>query len=131
MGGVDIGRIKCSFYDMLLKVMSAKNCAADAEQKNDNVLKIIKLATKTNSKQTGKNIKHIANNPKIRRKPVHAHLSILAPRRSRDQNIDGHAPTQLRLARTHGTYDTHETKTKTKRSRHPGCRGEDKPYELP
>ena len=53
---------------------------------------------------------------------------ILAPGRPSDKNNVPHAPTQLRLARTHGT---HETKTKTKRSRSPGCGGSDKPDELP
>ena len=53
---------------------------------------------------------------------------ILSPGRPSDKNITRHAPTQLRLARTHGTHDTHETKTKTKRSRSPGYGGKDKPF---
>ena len=48
---------------------------------------------------------------------------ILAPARPSDKDNDLHAPTQLRLARTHGTHGTHETKTKTKRSRSPGYGG--------
>ena len=48
---------------------------------------------------------------------------ILSPGRPSVRNITRHAPTQLRLARTHGTHDTHETKTKTKRSRSPGYGG--------
>ena len=52
---------------------------------------------------------------------------ILAPGRPSDKDNGLHAPTQLRLARTHGTHDTHETKTKTKRSRSPGYGGSDKP----
>ena len=43
----------------------------------------------------------------------------LAPGRASDKNITGHAPSQLRLARMHGTHDTHETKTKRKQSRSP------------
>ena len=52
---------------------------------------------------------------------------ILAPGRPSDKDNGLHAPTQLRLARTHGTHGTHETKTKTKRSRSPGYGGSDKP----
>ena len=52
---------------------------------------------------------------------------ILSPGRPSDKNITRHAPKQLRLAPTHGTHGTHETKTKTKRSRSPGCGGSDKP----
>ena len=48
---------------------------------------------------------------------------ILSSRRPSDKDNDGHAPTQLRLARKHGTHDTHETKTKTIRSRSPGYGG--------
>ncbi len=59
------------------------------------------------------------------------HTWILTPGRPSDKNNDLYAPTQLRLARTHGTHDTHETKTKTKRSRSPGYGGSDKPDELP
>ena len=62
------------------------------------------------------------------RKAARKHTSIPAPGRPSDRNITRHAPTQLRLARTHGTHDTHETKTKTKRSRSPGYRGKDKPF---
>ena len=51
---------------------------------------------------------------------------ILSPGRPSDKNITRHAPTPLRLARTHGTHDTHETKTKTKRSRSPGYGGKEK-----
>ena len=57
------------------------------------------------------------------RKAARKHPSIPAPGRPSDRNITRHAPTQLRLARTHGTHDTHETKTKTKRSRSPGYGG--------
>ena len=60
---------------------------------------------------------------KMVRKVARTHTSILAPGRPSDKNITRHAPTQLRLARTHGTHDTHETKTKTKRSRSPGYGG--------
>ena len=52
---------------------------------------------------------------------------ILAPGRPSDKDNGLHAPTQLRLARTHGTHGTHETKTKTQRSRSPGYGGTDKP----
>ena len=52
-----------------------------------------------------------------------AHTQMLTPGRPSDKDNGLHAPTQLRLARTHGTHDTHETKTKTKRSRSPGYGG--------
>ena len=45
---------------------------------------------------------------------------ILAPGRPSDKDNGLYALTQLRLARTH---DTHETRTKTKRSRSPGYGG--------
>ena len=48
------------------------------------------------------------------------HMWIPAPGSTSDKNNAPHAPAQLRLARSHGT---HETKTKTKRSRSPGFRG--------
>ena len=80
--------------------------------KQQNVLKPMRLCTKT--KQKGA------------RNGTHA-TRILAPGRPSDKDNGLHAPTQLRLARTHGTHDTHETKTKTKRSRSPGYGGSDKP----
>ena len=49
-----------------------------------------------------------------------ANTWILSPGRPSDKDNDGHVLTQLRLARTHGTRDTHETNTKTNRSRSPG-----------
>ena len=66
---------------------------------------------------------------KVKRKDArNTHTWILAPGRPSDKDNGLHAPTQLRLARTHGTHDTHETKTKTKRSRSPGYGGKDKPF---
>ena len=63
----------------------------------------------------------------IAQKEYRTHTWILAPRRPSDKDNNLHAPTQLRLARTHGTHGTHETKTKTKRSLSPGYGGSDKP----
>ena len=60
---------------------------------------------------------------KMVRKAARNNTRILSPGRPSVRNITHHAPTQLRLARTHGTHDTHETKTKTKRSRSPGYGG--------
>ena len=78
---------------------------ARPERKNQKPSILMKLSTKTV------------------RKAARKHPSIPAPGRPSDRNITRHAPTQLRLARTHGTHDTHETKTKTKRSRSPGYGG--------
>ena len=57
---------------------------------------------------------------KTNRKAAVSNSWILAPGRPSHKEYDCHAATQLRLARTHGTHDTHETKMKTTRSR---CRG--------
>ena len=73
--------------------------------KQQNVLKPMRLCTKTKRKSTRNGT---------------THTRILAPGRPSDKDNGLHAPTQLRLARTHGT---HETKTKTKRSRSPGYGG--------
>ena len=54
---------------------------------------------------------------KDKRKEDRTTTSILAPGRPSDKDNVPHAPAQLRLIRTHGT---HETKTKTRRSRSPG-----------
>ena len=64
--------------------------------KQQKVLKPMRLCTKTKRKGA--------------RKP--RNTRILAPGRPSDKHNGLHAPTQLRLARTHGTHDTHETKTK-------------------
>ena len=58
---------------------------------------------------------------------THTRTSKLTPGRPSDRNNVKHAPTQLRLARTHGTHGTHETKTKTKRKPISRLRGTDKP----
>ena len=60
---------------------------------------------------------------KDKRKDAWTHTRILAPGRPSDKDNGLHAPSQLRLARTHGTHGTHETKTKTKRNRSPGYGG--------
>ena len=74
------------------------------QQKHQKALKTMQITAKT--------VRKAARNTRI-----------LSPGRPSDKNITRHAPTQLRLARTHGTHDTHETKTKTKRSRSPGYGG--------
>ena len=69
--------------------------------KQQNVLKPMHLCTKTKRKGA---------------RTLGSNTRILAPGRPSDKDNGLHAPTQLRLARTHGTHDTHETKTNTKRS---------------
>ena len=81
---------------------------AKGHGKQQNVLKPMRLCTKTKRKNT----RTLATNTRI-----------LAPGRPSDKDNGLHAPTQLRLARPHGTHGTHETKTKTKRSRSPGYGG--------
>ena len=88
-------------------------------------LKPMQIATKNELGATKKNKKllkpmHLCT--KVKRK-AKRNTRILTPGRPSDKDNDRHAPTQLRLARTHGTHDTHETKTKTKRSRSPGYGG--------
>ena len=129
MGGVDIGKIKCSFYEVFLKVILTKCCTV--EQKKWQFLKTHVNSSKKRTrhhKKRSKTIKTHANNSKNGAKGRADTPSIPAPGRPSDRNITRHAPTQLRLARTHGTHDTHETKTKTKRSRSPGHGGKDKPF---
>ena len=76
------------------------------------------------TKNGQKPLKPMQITAKTKRKAARKHNTrILSPGRPSDRNITRHAPTQLRLARTHGTHDTHETKTKTKRSRSPGYGG--------
>ena len=59
----------------------------------------------------------------ISEKNDQTHVDTRAPGRSSNKDNGIHAPTQLRLARTKGTHDTHETKTKTKRNRSHGYKG--------
>ena len=124
MGGVDIGKIKCSFYEVFLKVILTKCCTV--EQKKRRFLKTHVNSSKKRARTLSKHQKPLILmklSTKTVRKAARKHTSIPAPGRPSDRNITRHAPTQLRLARTHGTHDTHETKTKTKRSRSPGYGG--------
>ena len=75
------------------------------------------------NENTKNRLKPMQITAKTVRKAARTNTQILSPGRPSVRNITRHAPTQLRLARTHGTHDTHETKTKTKRSRSPGYGG--------
>ena len=66
------------------------------------------------SKQKAINSRALCANP-CQKAPENT--ALLAPARPSEEEIVLHAPTQLRLARSHAR---HETKTKTKRSRFPG-----------
>ena len=93
--------------------------------KNSNSLKPMQIIAKNELADTRngqKPLKPIQITAKTVRKAARK-ARILSPGRPSVRNITRHSPTQLRLARTHGTHDTHETKTKTKRSRSPGYRG--------
>ena len=58
-----------------------------------------------------------------KQKDDQTHVDTRAQGKSSDKDNGIHAPTQLRLARTNGPHDTHETKTKTKRNRSHGYKG--------
>ena len=64
---------------------------------------------------------------KQRAPSTHTRTSKLTPGRPSDRNNVIHAPTQLCLARTHGTHGTHETKTKDETKPISRLRGSDKP----
>ena len=49
MGGVGIGKIKCSFYEVFLKVMFTKYCTVE-QNKNGKSLKPVKITTKMKPK---------------------------------------------------------------------------------
>ena len=82
---------------------------SNGHDKHQKILKPMRLCTKTKRKSA--------------RNGTQRNTRILAPGRPSDKDNGRYAPTQLRLARTHGTHDTHETKTKTKRNRSPGYGG--------
>ena len=114
MGDVDIGKIKCSFYEVFLKVILTKCCTVEQEKQQ-----FLKTHVNNSKKQPKDQQKHqkplkpMQITAKTVRKAARNNTRILSPGRLSDKNITRHAPTQLRLARTHGT---HETKTKTKQS---------------
>lgn len=117
---VDIGTKKCLFREMFLKFMFIKDCTV--ERKGASWKPINNNKKQAKGKQQHNKLFKFMRIKTTNMWKAASNTWTLAPGRASDKNITGHAPTQLRLARMHGTRDTHETKTKKKQSRSPNYR---------